>query len=729
MAEKKDPLEAGLRQGFNFGYRNREDVTTLPANVMVSGSRNVLTNVFQHVANRQGYVLDGQRDSSGTRAGIYGSYDFQSHAGFERNLRCGQNTTGSNGVLQYRYVATAGDVWNGHTFTEDQVYWIDLKTGVGETFNACSFWESTNEQSEMMLYVDGTSNIFMWTGALGTIASTSNAAGSVSVLNPVPTAAGTGYVVGDILTITTGGTGATAIVASVNGSGAVQTVTAVSPGSGYTTGAGKVTTGGSGSGATLNITTVATGYIQLNGTQTAAQLGFLYSSVYTQAVLINTNSYTYSKLIGVYLVGISSSPTGEVLQSVVQQAVVVTPNSSITDLPDNFTNNIIENLSNQVYVSATNDNSVFVSKISNFKDFSFGTPRLPGEGAELVLDGVPTTIVPQGDSMYLSAGKNYWYQTLLQLSADNMSEALTVNPLKVTALQASQSDALAVRIKNLIAFVSNEVQINTLGIIPDYLSDPQVVDISSSIVNDVKRLNFNGGVGGQSLYLEKFLYVTSPADGVMLIFNMTQDVTEGVVDNSQQHYWEAPQLMPIGRLSIIDGELYGHNSGSNNTYKLFTGYNDDGASYTSLALFAYDNHGSRSANKSSDEFYVEGYKTQSTVLSGGLRRDLNGPVASWSWGLLPDRNLIVQVDDASIGKISIGKTPIGGTLNETDPTDTPPKFRLIQTFNKTPYFEEQVGFGTDGIDQRWEIVAFATNAQLTTENQASIYDPNSNNQP
>lgn len=729
MAQSKDPLENGLRQGFNLGYRNREDVTTLPPTVMVSGSKNVLTNTFQRVANRKGYTLDGQRDSSGTRAGIYGSFDWLSHTGFERNLRVGQNTTGSNGVLQYRYVAAAGDKWNGNTFTEDQVYWITLKSGVGSTFNACQFWDGDNEQVEMMLYVDGTSNIFMWTGALALVSETSNAAGSVSVLNSTPTAAGTGYVVGDVLTITTGGAGATATVTAVGGAGDITSVSLLTPGTGYTTGAGKATSGGTGTLATLNITTIATGFIKISGTDTIGELGFLTGSTYTRSLDINTNSYTYSAVVGLYFVGISSNPTGEAVQSVIQQSVVTTANSAITALPDTFANYIIENLSNQIYVSALDDNSVFVSKISNFKDFAFGTPRLPGEGAEMVLDGVPTAILPQGDSMYISAGKNYWYQTILQLSDDNTSEALTVNPIKVTSLQAAQSDALTVRIKNLIAFVSHEVQINTLGIIPNYLSDPQVVDISGSIVNDVKALDFLSGVGGQSLYHEKFLYVTAPASGVMLIFNMTQDVMEGIVDNSKQHYWEAPQLMPIGRLSIIGGELYGHNTGSNNTYKLFDGYNDDGASYESVALFAYDNHGSRTANKSSDQLFIEGYKTQNTTLSAGLRRELNGPVASWSFGQLPNRNLVVINDDASIGKISIGKTPIGGTNFESDPEETPPKFRLIQTFNKTPYFEEQVGFGSDGIDQRWEIVSFATNAQLTIENQSSINDPNNDNQP
>lgn len=65
--------------------------------------------------------------------------------------------------------------------------------------------------------------------------------GAITALASAPTAAGTGYAVGDILTITTGGTGGTATVATIGASGAVATVTLTTAGTGYTTGAGKAT--------------------------------------------------------------------------------------------------------------------------------------------------------------------------------------------------------------------------------------------------------------------------------------------------------------------------------------------------------------------------------------------------------------------------------------------------------------------------------------------------------
>lgn len=83
--------------------------------------------------------------------------------------------------------------------------------------------------------------------------------GAINVLATAPTAGGSGYSVGNILTITTGGTGATARVTSVS-TGAVTAVELVTRGSGYTTGTGKVTTvsPAGGTGCTLNITSIYT---------------------------------------------------------------------------------------------------------------------------------------------------------------------------------------------------------------------------------------------------------------------------------------------------------------------------------------------------------------------------------------------------------------------------------------------------------------------------------------
>jgi hypothetical protein len=83
-------------------------------------------------------------------------------------------------------------------------------------------------------------------------------AAGVRSINPVPTAAGSNYVFGDLLTCSVGGAGAQVRVTSVGASGAVTGLELVhaGTGTGYTVGTGKATTGGAGTGCTIEIMTV-----------------------------------------------------------------------------------------------------------------------------------------------------------------------------------------------------------------------------------------------------------------------------------------------------------------------------------------------------------------------------------------------------------------------------------------------------------------------------------------
>jgi len=85
--------------------------------------------------------------------------------------------------------------------------------------------------------------------------------GGITVLNPVPTAGGTGYAVGDLFNITTGGTVGKGRVEAISTGGVVTQVSLYSAGLTYTTGSGKATTiisGAGNNGLTVNITTVGT---------------------------------------------------------------------------------------------------------------------------------------------------------------------------------------------------------------------------------------------------------------------------------------------------------------------------------------------------------------------------------------------------------------------------------------------------------------------------------------
>ena len=114
------------------------------------------------------------------------------------------------------------------------------------------------------------------------------------------TAAGAGYHELDVLTITTGGTGSTVRVDSIGDGGAVTAITLLTPGIGYTTGAGKVTTvvPAGGTGCTLNITTVYTWH-----TRPRAVIFVVYGRN------IKVTNCLFDELTGVWAVNVCPSST------------------------------------------------------------------------------------------------------------------------------------------------------------------------------------------------------------------------------------------------------------------------------------------------------------------------------------------------------------------------------------------------------------------------------------
>jgi hypothetical protein len=85
----------------------------------------------------------------------------------------------------------------------------------------------------------------------------------ITKVNSIPTNGGAGYAVSDVLTLTEGAGGTVTVTAVA--AGVITAVALTTNGTGYTTGTGKVTSGGSGAGATIEIISVATfDYDELN---------------------------------------------------------------------------------------------------------------------------------------------------------------------------------------------------------------------------------------------------------------------------------------------------------------------------------------------------------------------------------------------------------------------------------------------------------------------------------
>lgn len=619
--------EFTLVWNFDKGYRNREDDTILPPGILVKGSKNVVTNVNGRIAVRKGYTLDGQANLTVTP--ITSSFDWTKIFNNDTHVR----SFGTQ--LQFRYLNPVTNL----------ITWQNVATGFANSNFTYVPWWDTTELTTVMVFVNGTTNMYEWSGGVASFAS-----------------------------------------------------------------------------ATVNT-------ITKSGTTTWAQEGFYTAGV--RQVNIGGITYTYTGGENTTtLTGVAPDPTlgGHAVGDAVSQTIRTFVVATFPGVPATFLPYIIGNLTSsngeQVYLGASKDSNVYVSRSQNYRNYTqvTGGPRKPGDGAIKTITGYPTAFINQDEDMYLSVGKDVWYKTDYEQTTTSVFDAvtgLTVNTvyetldllqLKTTVLQGAQSQTAMTKIKNNILYLSFEPIVNTFGPVENVYQNPQISDISSPIVNDMDAYDFTDA---SMVYFRQFAYLSVPKEGLVRVFNMT---------DPNNHYWEAPLTIPVARFSIIDDALYGHSYQVPETYKLFDGYADNRNPIPAVARFSFNNFGNRSYQKDFNQMYVEGYINSNCELTLGIQYEVDGCSTDTQYELRGDNAQYVCIGgpDNSFGKQPFGKFPFGGLFNLTSSTDLPPKFRVIQTFPRLPFYEEQTYFESQGTDQQWELLAFGPAVQMATEGNVAI---------
>lgn len=468
-------------------------------------------------------------------------------------------------------------------------------------------------------------------------------------------------------------------------------------------------------GAVTTLASATATTVTKQGTDSWADAGF-YVSTSNRKIVINGIEATYSGGESTTtLTGVSVDFSAYTAGEVVHQQVVTTANSSMNGIPATLANGLISVLNNQVFVSSLVSSAVYISKVNNYTDFNSSTPRQSGEGAVLILDDNIVAFQPQENYMYVSAGKDLWYNVNFELQTSTVGvtyEQVNAEPLKTGRQQGAKSQAFTSHMKNNIITVTNEPTIDMIGRMENYYGTPQTKNISDTIKLDVDKYDFTGG---SIFYWRFYILVAIPVEGLVLMYN--------VATNS----WEAPQTIPVTRFYIVDGELYGHSSQSSESYKLFTGYADrvyegfNGHPIEAIARFSYQNYGSRFMYKKATMLYVEGYINANTTLNCTITYELDGCSTTKSLEIVGSDTQIVCITQPTgpLGKTSLGKTKLGGDSVDSL-TGLPPKFRVQKTFQNTNFFESSITFDVLGTDNRFELLAFGLNASEAAEEPISI---------
>jgi len=445
------------------------------------------------------------------------------------------------------------------------------------------------------------------------------------------------------------------------------------------------------SGAITTFASATANTITKQGTTLWAEERFLIAG--TRQIVINGTTYTYTGGEGTTtLTGVTPDPTaaGHAAGSIIHQAVRVTANAPSSGV----INSTIDMLNNHVYVGGYNSRAVYVSKSTDYTDFTFSSPRIPTEGAVLYMDSNVTGFINSDEGVEYVSGKNDdWYKIEFKKSDDLTNEDVEIKRLKTGPGQGAFSQGAMGNVKNAILYVNKELAVDELGAVEN-IPTTQSVPLSDAVKLEFSTASYS--VSPHIKYFKRKTYIAIPSSSKVMIYD------------HDKAFWNPPQILPVARFAIIGGELYGHSNNNKETYKLFTGTSDNGNAIYARAAFAYRNFGRPDWKKSFNSYLVEGYISSNTTLTCGFKYDFGGSKGIEEKTISGvDSSIILQTTaDGSLGKNPLGSQPLGSI---TDSVDDMPKFRKLINMVKKDFYEIGVLFETNDIDYRWQLLRHGPN--------------------
>lgn len=232
MANQKENATGDLVDNFAFvlvgagskfpfrSYVSSIDPTNAEPGVFIAGSQNVFKNLRGNPATRPGLKRRGIADA--TLAGTKSSYEWQASTGITHPMRV------NNGNLEVEVQTAAALIW------------VNLMTALTLTRFVFVPWWNDSLKKDQLLFVKGDTVIHEWSGGVGLVAAVSNEAGFIlgidqpnPSVNAVNSNGGTGYLVGDILSVTGG---AASLRVDAVSPGGVSSLGIHTPGTGYVPG-------------------------------------------------------------------------------------------------------------------------------------------------------------------------------------------------------------------------------------------------------------------------------------------------------------------------------------------------------------------------------------------------------------------------------------------------------------------------------------------------------------
>jgi hypothetical protein len=475
------------------------------------------------------------------------------------------------------------------------------------------------------------------------------------------------------------------------------------------------------SGAVAVVDSVTGTTITKKGTTTWGENRFYTTGSKTLVCQRTGTEYTYTGGEGTTtLTGIADT-TDLVAGDILVQKVVTTAVAS----PANRKNHIVWENENQLYLGSEIDETIYISKNTNFNDFGYSAPRVPGEGGLLTLGDPSRGFGLVGKTPIAFVGPSRAFEIIYKEIAvgTTLAESLTAKPIKsIGELQGALNHESIIPVGNALAYITNEKALRMLDT-NNVGGELQLKALSNPIKPDFDAEDWTDATG---IWANNSILLTAPTNSHVYILEYVEDA-----DGKLRRFWQPPQVLPIQVFSIIDEALHGHSNAVPETYIMFDGLSDyiagatigepdDKVSVACEAYYAYRPYGKRGVLKCHDEYFVDG---EINAATNDLDLDLNydyggaGQVVTKVIDGTDEGILLGVVGVNSLAQASLASQSLSGLLL---PPEDARKFNVTFEMPKEDWMLLQPVYKTNEIDRYWAILSHGPNVQLSPRKNIAI---------
>jgi len=366
-----------------------------------------------------------------------------------------------------------------------------------------------------------------------------------------------------------------------------------------------------------------------------------------------------------------------------------------------------------------NGPSTFYSKINNAGNFAYSAPRIATDGG--VIDtpeggGKVRDLITQEDIIYILKNGIVKTVTFTQDGNDLPQIQPLVESNRVSVVGRVFKTA------NDVYFATQDNSITSLGRLPNLDQNTRAFDISYDVKKGVSLMDFTHFRGIEY------------QDRSIMSCRETEDSTSNdiaIVFNSQRQKWEGIWDMDAAEFFTYQALPHFVSSASKETYKMFTG-NDKNKAGTHFPVNAfwksgYLNYTNTGINlQELNRIIVSGWIAANTTLTFDLSFDFGSTAETYSWDFsgVESNYIFGEPVYNVLGQFPIGIVPLGMIGEEI--LDNKRKFLVVFNVPVKQHHWFQLGFGSNGVGQDWEITDVFFDIEVTPDiNQALTKDTES----